>query len=79
MASVTYTEKARNELKSIALYISEQSYSTELALNVVGRMRAWVRKRLEIFPYSGQVVATIDGIDYHKIVIELMDLSIRLV
>jgi len=33
-------------------------------------MRARVKKRLEIFPYSGQVVATIDGIDYHKIVIE---------
>ena len=33
-------------------------------------MRSRIKKRLEIFPYSGQVVATIDAIDYHKIVIE---------
>ena len=70
MAKIAYSEKARNELKGIAIYIAEQSYSTDIALNVVGRMRSRVKKRLGVFPYSGQVVETIDGIDYHKIVVE---------
>jgi len=70
MAIIMYSEKARNELKEIAIYIAEQSYSTDIALNVINRMRARIKKRLEVFPYSGQVVATIDGIDYHKIVVE---------
>ena len=70
MAIITYSEKARNELKDIALYIAEQSYGIELALNVICRMRTGVRRRLEVFPYSGQVIATIDGVEYHKIVIE---------
>jgi len=70
MARITYSEKARNELKDIAQYIAEQSYSVDIALNVVGRMRSRVKKRLEVFPYSGQVVTTINGIDYHKVVVE---------
>ncbi|MCL1990539.1 MAG: type II toxin-antitoxin system RelE/ParE family toxin [Defluviitaleaceae bacterium] len=70
MAIVTYSEKANNELKNIAIYIAEQSYSIEIALNVVERMRSRIKKRLEIFPYSGRVVETIGGTDYHKVVVE---------
>jgi len=70
MAKIIYSESANEALKNVAIYIATESASVELALNVISRMRSRVKKRLEVFPYSGQFVTNVNGVEYFKIIVE---------
>ena len=70
MLSIHYNAKAQERLKEIAIHIAMQSGELETALNFVARLRKRTHSRLSSFPYSGQFVAVVDGVEYFKIVVE---------
>lgn len=69
MTKIIYSSKSKQTLKEAAIYIAEESSSIELALKTVSKMRSKLKKRLEAFPYSGQFVTTVNGIEFFKIII----------
>ena len=69
MYKINYSTKAKSALRNIVLHIVEESASVEIANNVVSKMQQRITKRLESFPFSGQVEAAINGLEHRKMIV----------